>query len=46
MFNFWGKIVFIALKRTMEDGGALWYKTAGITLLLMESVYILTSEMV
>ena len=34
MPNFWGKIVFIALKKTMEDVGALCYKTAGATLLL------------
>ena len=25
-----------ALKRTMEDGGALWYKTAGITFIALK----------
>ena len=34
MLNFRGKIVFIALKKTIEDGGALCYVTTRLTLLL------------
>ena len=34
MLNLWGKVEFIAFKRSMKDGGALLYKTAGVTLLL------------
>ena len=29
--NCWGDIVFILLKRAVENGGALWYGVAEIT---------------
>ena len=34
MLKFWGKIRFIALKRSIKDERALCYKTAEVTLLL------------